>query len=159
MVRNKTGTFYKTARLKRVGKNQRRKLMKPFLFLAATLFIGSAALAQDSTPVASNPTPQAGMNGEHPRFTEIHNRIMKQRARIEEGVKSGKLTADEAKTLRDQVKAVGEQMRSDFEQNKQSGHKGLTDEQVQQLNQMLDESSQAIFGDKHEGAAATPTNP
>jgi hypothetical protein len=135
--------------------------MKKFIFLAAALFIGPSglALAQDSTPVAGNPTPQAGMKGEHPRFTEIHDRIMKQRARIEEGVKSGKLTSDQAQTLRDQVKAVGAQMRSDFQQNKQSGQKGLTDEQVQQLNQMLDESSKAIFGEKNEGAAATPTTP
>ncbi len=134
--------------------------MKPFL-LASALFVAATglALAQDAAPTAANPARQPVMKGDHPRFTEIHDRMKEQRARIEAGVKSGKLTQDEAKALREKVKAVGEQMRSDFQQNKQSGQKGLTDGQVQQLNQMLDENSKAIFGEKHEDASVTPANP
>ncbi len=124
------------------------------------------AFAQDSTPVAGNTAPgtQPAAMGNHPRFDEIHGRIKEQRERIMAGVKSGKLSKVEAKVLMGKVKAVGDQMKSDFQQNKQNGQKGLTDEQVQRLNQMLDDNSKAIYGEKHEGdstapSATTPTNP
>jgi hypothetical protein len=136
--------------------------MKRVLFFAASwLFIGltGLALAQDATPVAGHPAGQSAMKWDNPRFAEIHQRMRNQRERIAAGLKSGKLTQDQAKTLENKVEAVRGQMRSDFQQNKQSGQKGLTDEQFQQLNQMLDDSSLAIFGDKHGDSSATSTNP
>jgi hypothetical protein len=139
--------------------------MKNLLSIAVSvLLMGSGlAFAQDSTPVAGNTAPavapgtQPAAMGKHPRFDEIHGRIKEQRMRIAAGVKSGKLTKDEAKVLLDKVKTVADQMKSDFQQNKQSGQKGLTDEQVQQLNQMLDDNSKAIYGEKHEGDSAAPS--
>jgi hypothetical protein len=136
--------------------------MKRIIFFAASLlFMGSTglALAQDATPVSGHPAAQPVMKWDNPHFIEIHSRMKNQRERIVAGLKSGKLTQDEAKTLENKVEAVRGQMRSDFEQNKQSGQKGLTDEQFQQLNQMLDDSSQAIFGDKHGDTAVASTNP
>ncbi len=128
--------------------------MKRFISFAALLLLSTTglALAQNTTPVA-----QPVMKWDNPRFTEIHTRMKNQRTRIAQGLKSGKLTQDEAKTLQNKIEAVRGQMRSDFQQNKQSGQKGLTDQQFQQLNQMLDDSSLAIFGDKH--GDATPANP
>lgn len=130
-------------------------------FAASLLLIGSTglALAQSATPVTSHPVNQPVMKWDNPHFVEIHTRMKNQRERIVSGLKSGKLTQDQAKALENKVEAVRGQMRSDFEQNKQSGQKGLTDEQLQQLNQMLDESSLAIFGDKHGDTAAAPANP
>lgn len=130
-------------------------------FAASLLFIGSTGLvlAQDATPVTGHPAAQSAMKWDNPHFAEIHSRMRNQRERIAAGLKSGKLTQDQAKALEDKVEAVRGQMRSDFEQNKQSGQKGLTDGQFQQLNQMLDDSSQAIFGDKHGDSSATPANP
>jgi hypothetical protein len=129
-------------------------------FAVSVLFIGSTglALAQDATPVTGTTaaTSSPVTKGKHPHFDEIHGRMKEQRERIMAGVKSGKLTKDEAKSLMEKVKAVGEQMKSDFQQNKQNGQKGLTDEQVQQLNQMLDDNSKAIYGEKHDGDATAP---
>ncbi len=125
-------------------------------FVALLLLIGSTGLAfaQNATPGA-----QPSMKWDNPHFTEIHTRMKNQRERIAAGLKSGKLTQDEAKTLENKIEAVRIQMRSDFQQNKQSGQKGLTDEQFQQLNQLLDESSLAIFGDKHGDTSTPSTNP
>jgi polyhydroxyalkanoate synthesis regulator phasin len=137
--------------------------MKHLGLFAVSLFWACStgwALAQVSTPVSGN-TPAVNAPaamGKHPRFDEIHGRMKEQRERILEGVKTGKITKDEAKPLMEKVKAVGEQMKSDFQQNKQSGQKGLTDEQVQQLNQILDENSKAIYGEKH-GGNDTPADP
>src|SRR5579863_3864087 len=136
--------------------------MKRILPLAVSLVLmgSSLAFAQDSTPVAENTSPavapgaQPTAMGKHPRFDEIHGRIKEQRIRIAAGVKSGKITRAEAKVLLDKVKTVGDQMKADFQQNKQSGQKGLTDEQVQQLNQMLDDNSKAIYSEKHDGDTA-----
>ncbi len=130
-------------------------MMKRIIFFTASwLLISSTglALAQDAAP-----TNQPARN--NPHLAEIHTRIKNQRERIAAGLKSGKLTQDQAKTLKDKVEAAQGQMRTYFLQNRQSGQKGMTDEQFQKLNQMLDESSLAIFGDKHGDASAEPASP
>jgi ABC-type transporter Mla subunit MlaD len=63
---------------------------------------------------------------------------------INVGLKNGSLTKGQAKDLSAKVKAVKDQVRSDFKQNRENGQKGLTDDQVQQLNKMLDENAAAI---------------
>ncbi len=121
--------------------------------LAATTGL---ALAQSTAPVVTPGTSApTGQMGVHPRVHEIHERIRLQRARIEGGIKSGKITKDEAKPLWDVLKSVHDQMQSDFKQN---GKIELSEEQQNQLNQLLDENSKNIHDEKQEGSANTSTN-
>jgi hypothetical protein len=137
------------------------------LFTASLLLIGSSglALAQDATPTAGN-TPAPGTKIRNPKVKMIMDRFQKQESRIAMGVKNGKLTADEATALKDKLKAIHAEMKADFEQNKQAGQKGLTDDQIKQVNTELDANSTAIHDEKQGAAvpaasssASTPTNP
>jgi hypothetical protein len=135
-------------------------------FAASLLLIGSTglALAQDATPTAGSPAPSGtpSMRVRNPKVKEIIDRIKLQRDRIAVGVKNGKLTADEATTLNEKLKSIGEEMRSDFKANKAAGQKGLTDDQIAQVNSELDANSTAIHDDKQDAAApaasTTPAN-
>jgi|SRR5579859_2353544 len=132
--------------------------MRKLTSLMVSVFFAGAtglALAQDvgSTPSAA-PADKPAMKekgGKHPRIHEIEARLKEQHKRIREGVKSKKLTKDEAKDLSAKVKAVGDQMRDFIKQN---GKKELTEDQQKQLNAALDETSKAIAGEKHDGDAA-----
>ncbi len=143
-------------------------------FAASLLLISSTSLvlAQDATPAADTPvatasaaaTPAAADNhGKRvmsPEMKEIHDRIKLQEDRIAAGVKNTKLTSDEAAALTAKLKAIREEIRADFKQNKESGQKGLTDDQKTQINSELDANSAAIHDIKQDAAAAsTPTNP
>ncbi len=122
------------------------------------------ALAQDSNnapgggttaaaPADNSPSTGAAAASGIPKFPGrvIGMRIKRQYERIKEGVKSQKLTEDEAKDLRAKVDAVRDQLKADFEQNKQNGVKKITDDQYTQLKQLLDENSKAIHDDKNDG--------
>jgi hypothetical protein len=132
-------------------------------FAASLLLIGSAslALAQDATPTAGNPTPGAAkMKIRNPKMKLIMDRFQMQEARIAAGLKNGKLTTLEANSLKDKLKDLRIEIKTDFQQNKQAGQRGLTDDQIQQINTELDANSAAIHDEKQAGAAsATPTNP
>ncbi len=138
--------------------------MKRWMMLAVSLLLmGSTglALAQDSTPAAGNTAPSETphMRVRNPKVKLILDRMKLQRDRIEVGVKNGKLTADEAATLKAKLKEIGEEMRTDFQQNKAAGQKGLTDDQITQINRELDANSTAIHDDKQDAAAAAaPAN-
>jgi hypothetical protein len=80
-------------------------------------------------------------------------RLEKQRKRIMAGVKSGKLTKDEAKALHEKVKSIREELWADVKQNEK---KELTEEQYQQLNQELNANSTAIKDDKSEEDGNAP---
>ena len=122
--------------------------MKKLALLSMTLlFIGTVSLALAQTTMATADQP-------HPRIKEIHTRMHDQMLRIREGVKSGKLTKEQAEALLTNLKAVREQMKTDFTTN---GKKELTDDQLAQLNQMLDANSKTIYGEKHDTAAAAPS--
>lgn len=118
--------------------------MKKFTLLVMMAFLmGSTSLVlADSTTAPVTP---------HPRIQEVHTRMHDQMARIRSGVKSGTLTKEQAETLKTALKAVREQIQADFTTN---GKKELTDDQLAQLNQMLDQNSKAIYGEKHDGATA-----
>jgi hypothetical protein len=149
-------------------------MMKRFVgFAASLMLIGSTSLvlAQDSTPAATpdastpaaaTPAP-AGNHGKRvmsPEMKEIHDRIKLQEDRIAAGVKNGKLTSDEAAALTAKLKSIREELRADFKQNKESGQKGLTDDQKAQINGELDANSAAIHDIKQDAAeASTPANP
>ncbi len=109
------------------------------LILMATLalFMGTSSLvlAQTTAPVP------------HPRIKEVHARMHDQMIRVRAGVKSGKLTKEQAQALKASLKAVRAQMQADFTTN---GKKELTPDQLAQLNQMLDANSKTIYGEKHD---------
>jgi len=96
--------------------------------------------------------------GNHPLINELRIRFEDQNKRIMAGVKSGKLSKDEAKALHEKVKAVREEMQGDIKSN---GKKELTEDQYKQLNQELDDNSKAIHDEKSEGAsnAEIPATP
>ena len=121
--------------------------MTRFATIAAlALFVGASSLAlADGTAAPGKPS--------HPMIKEVHVRMHDQMMRIKEGVKSGKLTKDQAKALREVLKSVKTQMDADFQQN---GKKELTEDQVKQLNQMLDENSKTIYGEKHDPSSTAP---
>lgn len=80
----------------------------------------------------------------HPRRNQVARREHRQHHRIRQGVKSGELTKDEAKTLRTEQKEIREErheMMSD-------GH--LTKDEHKQLNQDLNAASQNIYEEKHD---------
>lgn len=116
--------------------------MKKLALLAMmALYMGTGSLASAQT------TAPAAVDHHHPRIREVHARIHDQMLRIRAGVKSGKLTKEQADALLTSLKAVKEQMEADFTTN---GKKELTDDQVAQLNQMLDANSKNIFDEKHD---------
>lgn len=68
-------------------------------------------------------------------------RLRQQNIQISRDLKAGKLTKDQAKTLRSQVEAIRKAEIADLKQN---GTKTLTDDQVNQLNQQLNTLSKSI---------------
>jgi hypothetical protein len=114
--------------------------------MALVLGIGSLASAQTTTTAPAGTHP-------HPRIAEVRARAKEQMLRIHEGVKSGKLTKEQAESLIANLKAVKAQIEADFTTN---GKKELTDEQLAQLNQMLDANSKVIYTEKNPGGAAPP---
>ncbi len=125
--------------------------------MSALFLVGMVGLsvAQDATPAdSSTPVAQPVMKAgvKHPRIKEIRGRLQEQMKRIQEGVASKKLTQDEAKDLRSKVAAVRDQMKADIQENNKTE---LTEEQYTQLNQMLDDNSKAIAGEKQAGADTT----
>jgi hypothetical protein len=123
----------------------------------------SFAFAQGNTGAgsATNTAPAASSAPAIPKYPGkvIEKRIQNQRKRIRAGVKSKKLTADEAKDLSSKVDAVRDQLKADAAQNKQSGVKRITDDQYNQLKQMLDDNSKAIHDDKNDGETDANASP
>ncbi len=107
-------------------------------FAASLLLIGSTglALAQDSTPVAASTTPTHAWK-KNPVMEKIHEQIKSQKALIAADLKNGKLTADTAAPLNDKLKSIEEEIRADFKENRESGTKGLTPDQLQAINDEL----------------------
>jgi hypothetical protein len=109
-------------------------------------------MAQDTTPAPAAAGSTVGAASVvDPRVTLINQRLLEQAARIKDGVKTGVLTRETAKPLWQQVKAIQAQKKTDIQQN---GKKELTDDQLTQLVQMLNDSSKAIYAAKHGGATA-----
>jgi hypothetical protein len=123
-------------------------MKKLALLTLVALFMGSGSL------VLAQTTTAAPVVHPHPRIKEVHTRMHDQMLRIREGVKSGKLTKEQAQALIASLKAVRAQMQADFTTN---GKKELTDDQLAQLNQMLDANSKDIYGEKHDDSTAPAT--
>jgi hypothetical protein len=122
-----------------------KKLMAGLLSL---LFMAVAgfSLAQDTTPTAG--TSIVAPQGK----SEIRGRFKLQRNRIQQGLKSGVLSKDQAAGLMEKLKSIMDQAKAFFLQN---GKKSLTADQKAQINQLLDENSKVIYQAKHPGQSAS----
>ena len=80
----------------------------------------------------------------HPRRAEVNQRVRNQEKRINAGVKSGTMTAEEAKEDRKNLRGIKREERADVKAN--GGH--LTKEQTKGLNQELNTNSKEIQEDK-----------
>ena len=74
----------------------------------------------------------------------VNKRQHRQKDRIKQGVRSGELTKEEAKSLRGEQKAIREKERA----YKSDGN--LTKDERKELHQELNESSQHIAEEKHD---------
>jgi len=110
------------------------------LSLATTLFLGQALVANSAQanephhPRAHKATRDPGVNERQ------HN----QKHRLKDGVKSGELTKEEAKGLRDEQKALREKERAYKADGK------LTRDERKDLHQDLNDSSKHIYQEKHD---------
>jgi hypothetical protein len=119
------------------------------------LLVGTAGLALAENPVPlSKALPQTIVRTgiKNSRVVIVKNRIQKQMKRIHEGIRSKQLTHEKAKDLMAKVDAVRNQLKAMLQPG---GKTELTADQLKQLNQMLDDNSTAIFGEKH-GDNTTP---
>ncbi len=108
----------------------------------AMLMVGTAAMAQSSTP-AAKPDPT------------IAERKENQQDRIAQGVKSGQLTAGETAKLENQQKNINRQTRADRAAN---GGK-LTTGEKKQINKEQNAASKNIYNKKHNAATQPGTKP
>lgn len=99
------------------------------------------ALAQGVAFGAPAPTPVSGHIIAKTPQDKLNIRLRQQNIQISRDLKAGKLTKDQAKTLRGQVEAIRKEESADLKQN---GTKTLTDDQVNQLNQQLNNLSKSI---------------
>ena len=117
---------------------------------------GKASTSHASPATASrpgNPTgPQSNQFAkDHPRRNEVNHRDRDQRARIEQGLKSGKLTPAQAKQLMGNDKAIKQQEHADVKAN--GGY--LTKSEQRQFNQEENANSRMIRNDEHPATTAS----
>jgi hypothetical protein len=112
--------------------------------LLAGALAASAWMVQADAQGNGNPT-----GGEfavkHPRRNEVNTRVENQRERINQGLKNGKLTGQEAQQLRANDRAIKQQEHADVKANGGS----LTRAQQKQINQEENANSQLIHDEKH----------
>ena len=102
-------------------------------FTVSMLVAGSTswAVAQDTG---------AGSGHKHPRnpaVEKIFETIKTQKTQIAADVKSGKLTADAATAVNAKLKSIQDEIKADFKANRAAGTRGLTDDQIQTIDQEL----------------------
>jgi hypothetical protein len=85
---------------------------------------------------------------EHPRRAEVNHRLHNQNARINEGLKTGKLSSQQAQALHQQDRQIRQEERADAAQN--GSH--ITKAEQQQLNQQENTLSGQIYNEKHPNA-------
>ncbi len=106
-------------------------------------------LAPTGAVRAQNPgNPIGGRFAEkHPRRNEVNKRVRNQRARINQGVKNGSLTPQQAQQLRANDRAIKQQEHAEVKAN--GGY--LTKAQQRQLNQEENANSGLIHDEKQPG--------
>ena len=104
-------------------------------------FIFVLALAQGAAFGAPAPTPVSEHIIAKTPMDKLHLRMWQQVAQIQRDTRLGKLTKDQAKSLKSQVEAIRKAEIADLKAN---NSKTLTDDQVNQLNQQLNTLSKSI---------------
>jgi len=112
--------------------------MTKILIAALALMLSSAAFA------GGNPTG-GKFAKKHPRRNEVNGRVKNQRARINKDEKSGKITADQAKQLKANDKAIKQQEHAEVKAN--GGH--ITKAEQKQINQEENANSKMIHDEAH----------
>ena len=117
--------------------------------LMVGLMLAAVLLAPTARVQAANPGHRAArwnkFSRQHPRRSEVNRRLADQRSRIDQGLRSGKLTPAQAKQLEANDGAIKQQERTDLKAN--GGH--LTKAEQKQLNQEENANSQLIRDEKH----------
>ncbi len=111
--------------------------------LVCSLVLGVAATRVEAKG-RGNPTG-GQFAKDHPRRNEVNKRVDNQRERINEGVKDGQLTHQQAEQLRANDRAVKQQEHAEVKAN--GGH--LTPAEQKQLNQEENANSRMIHDEKH----------
>ena len=121
----------------------RSQMAQIMLAATALLVLGASVQAGEK----GNPTGPKGSSfaKNHPRRNEVNKRVANQRARINQGEKSGKLTPAHAKQLDANDKAIKQQEHADVKAN--GGY--LTKPEQKQLNQEENANSTLIRDEKH----------
>ncbi len=83
----------------------------------------------------------------HPRRNEVNKRVRNQRGRINQGLKNGSLTPQQAQQLRANDRTIKQQEHAEVKAK--GGY--LTKAQQRQLNQEENANSRMIYGEKHPG--------
>ena len=91
----------------------------------------------------------------HPRRAAVNQREKNQKKRINEGVKDGTMTKDEAKEARGNLRDIKKEERAEVKAN--GGH--LTKSEQKDLNKQLNQNSQEIHAEKHDGSVGAPVAP
>jgi hypothetical protein len=113
-------------------------------------FLAVAALTTSALTIEAQATGKGNPTGgkfavEHPRRNEVNTRIDNQRERINQGVKNGTLTQQQAQQLRANDRSIKQQEHADVKAN--GGH--LTQGEQKQLNQEENANSTLIRDEKH----------
>ena len=119
-------------------------MIKTVSYLLVGALATSAWMVQAKATGRGNPTG-GKFAAEHPRRNEVNTRIDNQRARINQGVKSGELTKQQAQQLRANDRAIKQQEHADVKAN--GGY--LTRSEQNQLNKEENANSTLIHDEKH----------
>jgi hypothetical protein len=119
-------------------------MIKTVRYLLAGALAASAWTVKAEAQGKGNPTG-GKFAVEHPRRNEVNTRVDNQRERINQGLKNGKLTGQEAQQLRANDRAIKQQEHADVKANGGS----LTSAQQKQINQEENANSTMIQDEKH----------
>jgi hypothetical protein len=145
----------------------RNKIVHSLLVLtvAGVLLLAGSAVGQSSTPSPAQPVPSPaqpspspaqpnptqgagpGVNDPgHPYVNQVNNRLEQQKQAIEQAVRNGTITRQQAQQLWNNDKRIAQRESQDMAAN--GGH--LTKQEQRQLNRQLNKSGNRIHQDKHQ---------
>ncbi|HVN95345.1 MAG TPA: hypothetical protein VMT62_02860 [Syntrophorhabdaceae bacterium] len=117
--------------------------MKGFVKMAGLVVMGGFIIGAGISPVHADETT---WQKDHPRRTEVNKRLSNQNRRINEGVKNGTLTKQEAGQLHKEDRQIRQEERDMASQN--GGH--ITKQEQRTLNQQENQVSKQIYNEKHD---------
>jgi hypothetical protein len=110
------------------------------LAIGGGLMFASSAVAQTSSAPNQSAAGAGVSDPGHPRVNQVDNRLQNQKDRLEQGVKDGSLTKEQARQLNRHDQRITRQENRDMAQN--GGH--LTKQQQNQINKELNKNSREI---------------